>query len=764
MLTRPHQRAHLARGLAAMAICAGLLALLAALIPAGVIASPAPDPLLLRIGVTADGIVRITVADLVAAGIDPALLAPQTLALSSQGQPAALLVTGGEDGRFDGEDAIFFFGQRFRGEEMAEKYTDETVYWLSSGAESGPRIPNRDATPAGGLTPPAHFAASVQAEQNNLWYTQHTMLPPTRDTWFWAEFFPTPTRPEAHDFPWPIPHPAPDQAATLWIDQNARALNAHITEISLNNSHLLTVTWNLKARSWVSATADAGLLAHGPNTVTVRALAAAGVRKDWVYLNFWRVDYRRQFRAWQGQIDFRAEQTGRQAFAIRDWTSPQILVWEISDPLAPRQLTGATIGLEGGVGPGYDLLFEVDAAAGERFWLQEAGTIQPPASLRHHTAPDLRQRASGADVIILTSAALRPAAERLASWHSSQGYTPLVLDFADVVDAFNAGIYHPRAAPALLAWAREHWPDPKPAYLILFGHGHWNFKGYNPALYPPEPNHIPPYLAWVDPWQGEVPADNLYADLDGDRRPDLALGRIPAAALADAEVMVDKIIAYDSAARLAPWQRRAVFLADNADAAGDFPAVSDAIIAGHLPPDLQASRIYLGSTAADSAAARTAIAAAFEAGAFMLQYTGHGAVQNWAHESIWTVEDVQGLGHADRLPLVMTFNCLDGYFAFPDQPSMAESLLRQPDGGAIAAISPSGLGTTGFQHEFRVLLMDALFSGEAPELGQALHLAKQRFFDRYGANYLVETVTLFGDPTLRLPRGQGWTYLPLLHR
>lgn len=746
-------------GLAMTLLCLALLA--AALTPAQAAAPAQTEPLLLRIGVSTDGIVRITPADIAAAGIDPALLDPRTFALSSQDQPAALHLTGSEDGRFDGADALFFFGQRLRGDEMTTKYSDENVYWLRSGGDPGPRIPQRAVTPQGDLPPAPHFAASVQAEENMHWYTQHTILPPTRDTWFWAEFFPTPTRPEQRDFTGQAPHPAPDQDATLWIDQNARALNTHITEISLNHSLLLTTTWDLKTRNWASVAVPAGLLASGVNTVTVRALAAAGVRKDWVYFNFWRLDYRRLFRAWQGQIDFRTETAGLQAFAITDWAGTDIFAWEISDPLAPRRLTGAAIDAAPG---GFRLLMHLNAGEGEHFWLQEASAIGPPASLRRHTAPDLQNRASGADVIIITAAALQPAAERLAEWQRSQGHTPLVLDFLDVVDAFNAGIYHPQAVPALLAWAQAHWPEPKPAYLILFGDGHWNFKGYNPALYPPEPNHIPPYLAWVDPWQGEVPADNLYADLDGDRRPDLAIGRIPALTLAEAETMVDKISGYDSSARLAPWQRRAVFVADNADAAGDFPLVSDAVIAQHLPADLTPERIYLGGSAPDAAAARAAIAAAFDAGAFMLQYTGHGSVQNWAHESIWTAADVAGLQNAGRLPLIMTFNCLDGYFAFPGQPGMAESVTRQQAGGAIAAISPTGLGTTGFQHEFRLLLMDALFAADVADVGEALLLAKQRFFDRYGANYLVETMTLFGDPTLRLPRGQSWAYLPLFHR
>ena len=41
------------------------------------------------------------------------------------------------------------------------------------------------------------------------------------------------------------------------------------------------------------------------------------------------------------------------------------------------------------------------------------------------------------------------------------------------------------------------------------------------------------------------------------------------------------------------WQRRALFVADNPDPAGNFPVLSDEIISGYLPSDLAVTRAYL---------------------------------------------------------------------------------------------------------------------------------------------------------------------------
>ena len=59
----------------------------------------------------------------------------------------------------------------------------------------------------------------------------------------------------------------------------------------------------------------------------------------YIYVNYWELDYRRLFRAWQGQFDFRAEEAGLHEYAVDGWTSNQVTIWDISDPSQPRWLT-----------------------------------------------------------------------------------------------------------------------------------------------------------------------------------------------------------------------------------------------------------------------------------------------------------------------------------------------------------------------------------------------------------------------------------------
>ena len=67
-------------------------------------------------------------------------------------------------------------------------------------------------------------------------------------------------------------------------------------------------------------------------------------------------------------------------------------------------------------------------------------------------------------------------------------------------------------------------------------------KGFNPAVYGTAPDYIPPFVAFVDPWIGEVPVDMRYGDLDRDGLPDVAVGRLTANSLAEAVMVVDKTV------------------------------------------------------------------------------------------------------------------------------------------------------------------------------------------------------------------------------
>ncbi len=495
-----------------------LLVSVAYLPPAHAAQEAASTAARVRIGVVKDGVTVIAPGDLAAAGVDPNGVDPRTFALSSLGQPVAVYVTGENDGRFDGADRLYFFGEKFRGPEMDQKYTDERVYWLDMGGAAGPRMTTVDASPLFDRTPPADFATTLHAEESTVWWTLYSLslAQETQDTWFWKKLSLLSGSSITGTLPYTVPYPA-NASATLRLEEisNAHVYGVdpdHRTKAALNGVPLIDTTWDgLQVRKVFSAPVPAGVLTHGTNTLAVGAWTVPGTSSDLVYVNYWELDYRRLFRAYEDRLDFRAETTGTQEYEGKGFSSADVWAWDVSAPGAPVRLLAPAAA---------DLRFRVNATAGNRYWLQAAGSFQSPASIRRRLPTGLRDPQGGADSVIVTSTELQPQADRLAEWHRAHGRRALVVNIQDAYDEFNDGIYHPKAVQAMMKWASTHWTSPAPQYLTLFGDGHWNFKNYNPAEYPGGPNHIPPYLAFEDIWQGEVPVDARFGDLNDDKLPD----------------------------------------------------------------------------------------------------------------------------------------------------------------------------------------------------------------------------------------------------
>jgi hypothetical protein len=129
---------------------------------------------------------------------------------------------------------------------------------------------------------------------------------------------------------------------------------------------------------------------------------------------------------------------------------------------------------------------------------------------------------------------------------------------------------------------------------------------------------------------------------------------------------------------------------------------------------------------------------------------GHGGIQLWADERILHSTDVDSLAPAGREPLLLTMNCLNGYFHFPYFDSLAESLLKAQGRGVIAAFSPSGLSLNEPAQICRRALLDAIFGGRFERLGDAVLAAQSAYADSGAFPELLSIYHLLGDSALRI--------------
>ena len=417
------------------------------------------------------------------------------------------------------------------------------------------------------------------------------------------------------------------------------------------------------------------------------------------------------------------------------------------------------------------LAFQANHPGPTRYLALASPAIQAPKSISAYDPPDLYALSNSVDYIIIAPSAFITASQSLADYRAAQGLRTIVVDIQDIYNQFNYGIYHPLAIKRFLEYTYQSWQWPAPAYVLLVGDGHWNFKGYSgntesgSYAYVDLTIYMPPYMAWVDPWQGEVDSSSLLATIAGaDIIPDLSIGRLPVNNVSQLQAAIAKTITYESTPGQA-WQQRLLFAADNPDSAGDFDTLSEYVISQSTPPDYTVDRVYLDTfpAAQKALAAYTITSTLNMTGTLFLNYIGHASISRWASEGMLVTtgdpalvnspleNHIITLANSDRLPVMVSMDCLDGYwnYAVDAWTSLAEEMVRAPDKGAVAAYSPTGLGVASGHDFLNRAFYSAIFEGGVQELGPATIASKAALFAT-GLHYdLVDTFTIFGDPALR---------------
>ena len=122
----------------------------------------------------------------------------------------------------------------------------------------------------------------------------------------------------------------------------------------------------------------------------------------------------------------------------------------------------------------------------------------------------------------------------------------------------------------------------------------------------------------------------------------------------------------------------------------------------------------------------------------------------WASENVLNSWDPPSLLAQGQQPLMLTMNCLNGYFVAHSLDSLAEAFLKVEGRGTIAAFSPSGLSLDGPAHVFHRALVDEIVNGNHARLGDAVLAAQETYALTGQMPELLGIYHLFGDPGLRI--------------
>lgn len=701
------------------------------------------------------GLVRLTGVDLAAAGVPIAEVDPGTIRVFNQGQEVARRIVQQDSGPLQPADLLLFYSESF-----VSQYTRINAYRLTWGGDPGVAMSAADGALIGGAVISPFFAETHVARQERVYLSTNPM-PPDQNRWYWGLVL-DPNQLFTRIFTSTVPSPAvaPAQVSLrVYLTGLRTSMPQHSARVLLNGHLIGEAYWPQGQNQIFDVAIPSSVLLEGVNSLSVTAgLGLTPGHSDLVYLHRFEIDYARRYVAQNDQLFFGVDQPGDWLVRVEGFsgsTAPDL--YNITDPLRPVRITGAAF--EPGAN-GYTLSFGQSIAAPQRYLALTPDRYQSPVAMELVTPSNWRDSANGADYIIVTHGDFYQAIQPLATVRRNQGLRVAVVDVQDIYNEFNHGIVDAEAIRSFISHAYHNWTRPAPAYVLLVGDGNFDPNNY---MGRGEVSYIPPYLADVDPWLGETAADNRYVAVHGDDIfPDLFLGRLPVKTAAETTAMVDKIIAYEALAP-ADWQRRITFLADDPDAAGNFPALSEVIASQFTPAPYVAERIYYVHhpdptlRAATITATRTAFLDAFNQGRLIINWRGHSSVSAWASEGFLTLPLVNGLNNGARQPLMVPMTCLEGYYISPsaaggtDMSSISEALVRLPGRGAIASFAPTGLGVSTGHAFLNRGLFEALFFHGVAQLGPATTLAKLELYSGTGRfRELIDAYLLMGDPAMRL--------------
>jgi hypothetical protein len=645
-------------------------------------------------------------------------VAASSLRLSRQGEAVAFHIEPDRE-RFAPGSMLYFVSEGA----AANPYGNEAVYELETSSE-GVRMETAAAAPAGEITP--YYFQRLEAEENPLYQAALVDAP---DLWLWERLL-APVVKGYWFHPSGLAESSESSRLEVWFQGTSDLPEDpdHHVRVYVNGTFVAEASWDGKRARQIRAELAPGLLYEGENLLELENVGDTGARYSSVTLNRFEVIYPRVAVAEGGNLEGLWTQSGR---AVVSGLGGEAHVLDVTEPARPRWLRGAVAGAEG---------LSFSAEAEKRYLVVSATAVSTP-QVRKPSASTLKSRWNQADYVVIGPAAFLEAAEPLLALRRSQGLATRAVPIEAIYSEFGYGEPVPQSIQDFLTYAYHRWSSPSVRYVLLIGDGTYDFKDYGQTGVK---NHVPPLIVKTTYlWTVSDPA---YVSVNGeDELPDLAIGRLPAATIEEARAMVEKILAYESP-RLTP-RGPVVLVADNPDPAGDFVANAEEIAAGLLLGQTQ-RKIYLPQLG--TAPTRSAILQAFDEGAALMSYIGHGGIQLWAHENILNIWDVASLGPQAEQPLLLTMNCLNGYFHFPYFNSLAEELLKAGDKGVIAAFSPSGLSLNASAHIYHKALLNELFHQDHTRLGDAVLAAQAVYADTGAFPELLSIYHLLGDPALTL--------------
>ncbi len=685
-----------------------------------------------KILIETDGIYEITRRDLADGGVPVDAIDPRNMRLFNLGVELPILVVGEEDGRLDEGDHLEFFGLA-----NTSEYSRTNVYWLTWSGASGKRMPEVPCGPGDTLATLEHFMESLHIEEDHRYYS-NVYRGEGKDHWFWEQLI----APCSGTYPVTLPGVLGGSGtAEVRVGLRGKTSTAHRTRVSINGTLLGDLHWDGMEELERTLTCPEVHLIDGANMLEIDC---PGSGMDQTFFNWFEIEYRRRFEAHDDRIGFQNPGGAPYQLEIGGFSEPWIEIFRIGDAASTASLIGCSVIPEAG---GYKVVFETNPGDQAYMAVGPAGKLKP-AGIVLDDPSDLAAPGNRADYVIISHEDFLDEIQPLRSLREAEGLDVAVVPVTDIYDEFSFGLFDPGAIKTFLEYAYWEWRQPAPVYVLLVGDASFDYRGNLPEA---RPNYVPTHLFITQSNHLEASSDDWFGCVAGDDRlPDMMVGRLSAETPEGVRAMVEKIVGYETGLAPGDWRERALLVADDPDEGGNFEAYCDAFADGYLlPAGFEVEKAYVTEC---GSGCKSMLIREINDGCVACAFMGHGSLKQWTGELIFHADDVTSLSNAGRLPLVIAFTCLNGFFHHAtDDYCLAEAFARAPDKGSVACWCHSGLDYASCSGLIGNYLFEAFLNRGNYILGSAIQEAKIRylatspyFWDQ------ADMLILFGDPAMEM--------------
>lgn len=358
-----------------------------------------------------------------------------------------------------------------------------------------------------------------------------------------------------------------------------------------------------------------------------------------------------------------------------------------------------------------------------------------------HTGEDLALT----DYVMIVPPEFQVPAKSLATFHRANGLHPTVVNAHWVYDHFGDGTRHPKAIRDFLL--NLHSEHGHLRYVLLVGDAEWRSPDELPMETTEPHRNLLPTWTYLSRF-GPAASDHLFTVANANElAPRFALGRLPVGTTEDFRRVVDKILRY--AGTPSSDVLSALLLASD-----DPPSHSGLRRLVRGWQENEAPRIHLRQMAhPENEPLDAVLRQHFLKQPDLVYFNGHGSRHLWRlgkstdfrPSSFFDEDEALALPATSRPPVVLSISCATAPFDHPDTGTLAETMVLDFDGGAIAFFGASARLFT--PPRFGKQLLESLSQGTT--FGEALVQAKT--IGR--KSRLSHLYQLIGDPALSLNVG-----------